>query len=96
MISNPVKVIALDDYKIQLAFEDGINGEIDLSYLKGKGIFKAWDNYSTFKKVYIDEETKSIAWSREIEIDSNNLYLKLIGKTFEQWKQENLEYASDK
>ena len=96
MISNPVKVIALDDYKIQLAFEDGIKGEIDLSYLKGKGIFKAWDNYSIFKKVCIDEETKSIAWSCEIEIDSNNLYLELIGKTFEQWKQENLEYASDK
>jgi hypothetical protein len=96
MISNPIKVEALDNYKIRIEFEDGTNGEVNLSYLKGKGIFEAWNDYSMFKNVYIDEETKSIAWSSDIEIDSNNLYLKLIGKTFEQWKSENLEYASDK
>ncbi len=96
MISKPVNVKALDNYKILIEFEDGTNGEINLDFLKGKGIFEAWNDYATFKKVYIDDETKSIAWSSDIEIDSNNLYLKLIGKTFEQWKIENLEYASDK
>ena len=96
MISEPIKIEALDNYSLRIEFEDGTKGDVDLAHLNGKGIFKAWEDYNNFKKVYIDKETKSIAWSKEIEIDSNNLYLKIKGKTFYQWKKENLEYASDK
>ena len=53
-------------------------GQIDLSSLNEKGVFKAWNNYEKFKSVYIDKETKSIAWDRNIELDTNNLYLQLI------------------
>ncbi len=75
MISNPVEVKALDNYKIQIRFEDGISGQIDLSSLNGKGIFKAWNDYKKFKSVYIDKETKSIAWDNNIKLDTENLYL---------------------
>ncbi len=96
MISRPIMVKALDDFKLQIEFEDGVKGEISLSHLQGKGIFKLWNDYENFKKVYIDEESLVIAWNRDMEVDSNNLYLILIGKTFEQWRSDNLKYASDK
>ncbi|MDQ3022400.1 MAG: DUF2442 domain-containing protein [Bacteroidota bacterium] len=96
MISKPQEVIALDNYKLWIKFEDGIQGEVDLSFLKNKGVFNLWNNYSNFKNVYIDVETFAVAWNKDVEIDSNNLYLKLRGKTFEQWRSENLEYASNK
>lgn len=96
MISEPIVVKALDNYRIFLKFSDGVKGIVDLSDFKEKGIFKAWNDIDLFGKVHIDEETKAIAWNENLELDVNNLYLKLIGKSFDEWKNENLEYASDK
>lgn len=96
MISKPIKVKALENYNIIVSFEDGVEGEVDLSFLRSKGVFEIWSDYEIFKKVYIDPETFSIAWNKEVEIDSNNLYLSIIGKTYEQWSKEKLEYASEK
>lgn len=96
MIAKPIRVIPLENFKIELYFDDGISGQIDLSELKSKGVFSLWDNYENFKKVYIDNETTAIAWSPEVEIDVNNLYLKLTGKSFSEWQKENLIHASGK
>lgn len=96
MISKPLEVKALENFQIWLRFKDGLEGKIDLSHLKGKGVFQFWDECENFKKVYIDEETQAIAWDKDLELDTNKLYLKLKGKTFEQWKKEQLEYAADK
>lgn len=96
MIAEPVEVKALDKYNIFLRFSDGKEGIIDLSEIKGKGVFKAWDDSSFFNKVFIDKETKAIAWDENLELDVNNLYLRLIGKSFDEWKNENLEYATNK
>ncbi len=96
MISEPIEVKALDNYRIFLKFSNGKQGIVDLSEFRGKGVFKAWDENGLFEKVHINEETKAIAWDENLELDVNNLYLKLIGKSFDEWKNENLEYASNK
>ncbi len=96
MISEPIEVKPLDNYRIFLKFIDGKEGIIDLSEFRGKGVFKSWDNNGLFSKVYIDSDTKAIAWDENLELDVNNLYLKLIGKSFDEWKNENIEYASNK
>jgi len=86
MISEPIEVKPLDNYRIFLKFIDGKEGIIDLSEFRGKGVFTAWDESDLFTKVYIDKETKAIAWDENLELDVNNLYLKLIGKSFDEWK----------
>ena len=96
MISEPKEVKALENYRIFLKFSDGNQGIVDLSEFRGKGVFKAWDKNGLFEKVHIDAETKAIAWSEELELDVNSLYLKLIGKSFDEWKNEDIEYASNK
>lgn len=70
---NIVKAKALDDYKIYLMFQDGIEGIVDLSDLKGKGIFKLWDDYNEFKKVAIDPITQTVCWNEQIDLDAINL-----------------------
>jgi len=92
---KPIKVKSLPGYNIWIKFSDGTEGNVDLSYLKGKGIFSFWDIDRNFEKVYIDKETNAIAWSREIEIDSFNIYLKIIGKSYEEWKADQLTHASN-
>ena len=76
---HPVEVTPLEDYRIHIKYEDGIEGELDLHHLAGKGIFKFWDDYSNFKKVYINPDSKSIAWSDEIDICPDNAYLQIKG-----------------
>ena len=36
---HPIDVKALPNYKIWVLYPDGVSGEIDLSDLKGKGVF---------------------------------------------------------
>ena len=74
---------ALPDYKLMLEFQDGINGEVDLSEFKGKGLFNYWNEVDNFIKVYVTHHG-SIAWTDDIEIDSLNCYLKITNQTFEE------------
>lgn len=81
---NLIKAKALPEYKLQLEFEDGVKGEIDLIKFKGKGVFEFWNDENNFSKVYVSKHG-SIAWTEDIEIDSLNCYLKLINQTFEEY-----------
>ncbi|MEO5887959.1 MAG: DUF2442 domain-containing protein [Anaerolineales bacterium] len=78
-----LEALPLDGYKIRLKFEDGNSGEVDLSHLAGKGVFALWNNYENFKKVSV-EDNRRLAWSDEIDIDADSLYMKLTGKTPEE------------
>ncbi len=91
MISEPKEVEALENYRIFLKFTDGKQGKVDLSEFRGKGVFEAWDKDGLLSKINIDDETKAIAWNENLELDVNNLYLKLIGKSFDEWKNCSCE-----
>ncbi len=41
---RPTAVEARDDYRIWLRYSDGVDGEIDLAHLAGRGVFKSWNN----------------------------------------------------
>jgi uncharacterized protein DUF2442 len=78
-----LEIRPLDDYKIWLKFDNGTEGEVDLSHLAEKGVFAFWNNYENFKKVSM-ENGRSLTWSDEIDIDADSLYLKLTGKKPEE------------
>jgi Protein of unknown function (DUF2442) len=82
---KPTAVKALPNYKIWVTYSDGKSGEVDLSDLKGKGAFTAWDENDLFSKVFVAERGRCIAWNDELEICPNSLYLDLIGKNFEEY-----------
>jgi hypothetical protein len=52
-VFKPVQVKALSDYRLWVKYADGVEGEIDLSHLAGKGVFALWNDYNIFEKVYI-------------------------------------------
>lgn len=74
---KPIKVKAFKKYTIWVKYEDGTEGEIDLSHLAGKGVFKIWETNSNFEKVYIDKESGAIAWNDQLDICADNVYYKL-------------------
>ncbi len=77
---RPTSVEARDDYRIWLRYSDGVDGEIDLSHLAGRGVFKSWKNRSCFETVHM-APAGGIAWSDDIELCPDALYMQLTGKS---------------
>lgn len=95
MFPVPVSVKSLGKYKIWLKYSDQIQGEVDLSYLVGKGVFNIWENENSFEEVYIDPVSKAITWNEDLDLCPDTLYLQLKGITFEDWKKIENEYATN-
>ncbi len=94
MISKPLQVKVIKPYVIWLKYADETEGSIDLSHLLNKPVFKNWANLSFFNAVNIDSDTWAVAWNENIELCPDNLYLKIKGITFEQWKSNQDVYAT--
>lgn len=92
MFPKPILVQALDHYRLFLRYDDGVEGEVSLAHLAGQGIFAEWDENDLFFKVYIDPETAAVAWSQELELGPDSLYLKLLGIDFQTWKNRSFAH----
>jgi len=66
------------DYMINIKFDDGISGTIQLDDLVTRGIFKPLQDKKKFAKVYTTGYT--IALSNELEIDATPIYSDITGK----------------
>jgi hypothetical protein len=73
------EVRALTGYRIWVRYPDGVEGEVDLSRYVGKGVFSAWTDRALFEAVHVSPHG-SIAWSDDIELCSDSIYLELTGK----------------
>lgn len=80
---KPIEIKALPNYKLWVKYSDGVEGEVDLSHLAGKGVFALWNDYTAFEQVYIGSSGE-IAWSDEVDICPDSTYMKITGKTPEQ------------
>ena len=47
---QPTEVEARDGYRIWLRYQDGTAGEVDLSHLAGKGVFKVLGRAGIFRE----------------------------------------------
>lgn len=79
-----IEINPLENYKLHLKFDDGVEGDIDLSSLVGKGVFSSFADVKFFNNVKIGD-AGAPTWENEIDIDPLNQYLKITGKTFEEY-----------
>ncbi len=68
-----------DDYRLELKFDDGVQGIVELSHLVGKGVFNAWRDYEFFKHVEIGTSGE-LVWGGQIDLCPDSLYLRVTGK----------------
>ncbi len=71
------------NYRVWLRYEDGVEGEIDLSDFVGKGVFSYWKDVRNFEKVYIGKSGQ-ISWSDELDICPDSAYMDITGKKPEE------------
>ena len=82
-VITAMEVVPRNGYRIWLRYSDGVCGEVDLSDFAGRGIFAAWSDREFFEKVHVSRYG-SIAWSDEVELCEDALYLRLAGKSVEE------------
>ncbi len=80
---QPLQVRPLPNCRIYLQFSDGAKGTVDLSDLRGKGVFEIWNDDAVFGKVRLGDH-REVRWNDEIELCADMLYLRLTGQTPEE------------
>jgi hypothetical protein len=74
---------ALAGYRLRLRYADGVEGDVDLSQLAGKGVFRLWNDPAAFSRVSIGNGCE-VRWSDEVDLCADALYMELTGKTPEE------------
>jgi Protein of unknown function (DUF2442) len=80
-----ISVLPLDGCKLDLKFEDGVEGIIDLIELKGKGVFEYWNDENNFKNFIVTNMNK-LEWNENLDMDPDSFYLKIIKKTYQEFQ----------
>jgi hypothetical protein len=81
MLKDIVKVKPLKGFRVQLEFEDGANGEVDIRKLiKFRGVFEPLKDESFFAKVDINPEWGTIFWPNGADLDPDVLYSMVTGE----------------
>ena len=74
------EVRPLPGFKIWVKFQDGVEGNVDLSDLVGKGVFSKWKEPGFFESVFIDKESHTVAWPGGIDLSPESLHAEITGK----------------
>ncbi|HYC53451.1 MAG TPA: DUF2442 domain-containing protein [Candidatus Binatia bacterium] len=77
---RPIAARPLPNYRLWLRYDDGVEGEVDLSDLVGCGVFEAWSRPGVFETVTIGDHG-AIAWGEDLDLCPDALYMQLTGKS---------------
>lgn len=75
-----IEVNASPEYTLLLRFDDGVQGEVNVSHLVGKGIFELWLDREEFMSPSIGGSGE-LTWGNDsIGLCPNALYMQITGK----------------
>jgi len=81
MLKNIVYVKPLENYRLFLRFEDGVEGEVDLANsIRFDGVFELLKAHNYFIKVFVNSEIGTICWPNGADLDPDVLYSVLSGQ----------------
>jgi hypothetical protein len=67
-------------YRLELQFDNGESGIVELSSLVGRGVFEAWNESGVFEQVTVTS-AGAVEWPSEIDMCPDALYLQMMGHT---------------
>ncbi|MCY3585257.1 MAG: DUF2442 domain-containing protein [Acidimicrobiales bacterium] len=80
---RPIWIEARSGYRLWVAFDDGTEGELDLSRRAGRGVFAVWDEPGAFESAEITPR-RTIRWTDDAELCADAVYLQITGLEAEQ------------
>lgn len=76
----------IDGYKLELVFENGKKGIVDLyGYIQKGGVFSRFSDIEYFKRFYINKELGVLCWPDDVDIAPETLYSKATGEPLPEW-----------
>jgi hypothetical protein len=80
MLKDVVEARALEGYRLQLRFEDGVEGVVNLGEtLSFRGVFAALKDPAFFAQVRVDAGLGTVTWPNGADIDPDVLYSRVSG-----------------
>jgi len=80
MLKDIVDVKPLDGYRLRLRFEDGAEGDVDVSELVPfDGVFEPLRDRAAFASVRVDADLGTVVWPNGADLDPSVLYSKVTG-----------------
>jgi hypothetical protein len=70
-------------FGIEVRFDDGAHGIVDLADIAGRGVFSLWLKEGGFESVKITG-SGALEWPGELDLCPDSIYMRLTGKTPEQ------------
>jgi hypothetical protein len=90
MSKDIVEVWPLDDYRLRLRFEDGVEGVIDVAKMvRFQGVFAPLQDRARFLEVRVDREIGTIAWPNGADFDPDVLYACITGEAIPQFEAKS-------
>ena len=84
MLVDIVEARAVGGHRLYLRFEDGAEGEVDLSKLvEFEGVFAPLKEPAEVAKVRVDPEIGTVCWPNGADLDPDVLYSILTGEAIE-------------
>jgi len=84
MLKDIVEARSTEGHRLHLRFEDGIEGEVDLSeLLQFKGVFAPLRDPKEVRKVTVHPELGTVCWPNGADLDPDVLYSLLTGEPIE-------------
>lgn len=73
-IAHVTHVEVVDDHRLHLSFEDGVEGELDFANRDWRGVFEPLRDPSYFKLVEVDPELGTIVWPNGADLAPETLH----------------------
>ena len=82
MLKDVTEVRPLDGYRLQIFFQDGVKGVVDLAeIIQFTGVFAPLRDRAYFVQVHINPDVGTICWPNEADIDPDVLYALVTGES---------------
>ena len=81
MLQDIIEVQPTEDYRLRLHFEDGVEGEVDITdMIRFEGMFAPLNDRHEFLKGRVHPEWGTICWPNGADLAPDVLYAKVTGK----------------
>lgn len=82
----------VNEYRIELTFENGRSGVVDFTkFISKGGVFSRLSDPDVFKRFRINEELGVITWDDEIDVAPEILYSEATGEPLPDWMHHESE-----
>ena len=96
MVHDVVSAQYRSGYRIEVVFDDGRRGIVDLSkYAERGGVFERFRDMEFFRDFKINEELGVLTWGEELDIAPETLYAEATGEPLPGWMAPD-EHSANK